>query len=77
MSRAPLLEDSQVYRLQEHGLALYQLLMSQPPEVDTFEVDYGVEDLGIGGTTVLTTTAITDMLKNDWLEVTMLQMFSM
>ena len=66
-----------MHRLQEHGLALYQLLMSQPPDADTFEIDYGVEDIGISGTTVLTITAITDMLKEEWLEVTILQIFSM
>ena len=51
--------------------------MHQPAGSDAFEIAYDVPDLGIVGTTVVTTTAILDMLKDDWLELTILQIFSM
>ena len=51
--------------------------MHQPEGDEAFEIQYDVPDLGIVGTSVVTTAAILDMLKDDWLELTILQIFSM
>ena len=77
MSRTPLLEDAQLKRLGRHGVRLHNLLMHQPAGSDAFEIAYGVPDLGIVGSTMVTTTAMLDMLKDEWLEVAILQVFSM
>ena len=51
--------------------------MSMPEGDDTFAVYYLEEDLGIAGESHVTTGAIVEMLSWDWLELTILQAFSM
>ena len=50
--------------------------MSQPEGVDTFEVSYRADEIGVEGASMITTTAIVEMLQWDWLELTILQLFS-
>ena len=75
--RAPLLTDAEVDLLPPACRNLYDVLMAEPEGGYTFEVEYGQADLGIGGTTIVTTSAVVDMLKGQWLELTILQLFSM
>ena len=42
-----------------------------------FQVEYGEDDLGIGGTTVVATGAVVEMLREVWLDAIILQLFSM
>ena len=51
--------------------------MSMPESDDTFAVYYLEEELGIAGESLITTGAIVEMLSWDWLELTILQAFSM
>lgn len=51
--------------------------MSMPEGDDTFAVYYLEEELGIAGESHVTTGAIVEMLSWDWLELTILQAFSM
>ena len=48
-----------------------------PESDDTFTVYYLEEELGIAGESLVTTGAIVEMLSWDWLELTILQAFSM
>ena len=66
-------------QLGENGTHLYNLLMNRPEGVEgeTFEVPYRYEDLGVAGTTMVSVSAIVDMLKDEWLDATILQIFSM
>ena len=74
--RPPLLAAAEVDLLPPACRTLYDVLMAQPDGY-TFEVEYGEDDLGIGGTTMVTTSAVLEMMKEDWLELTILQLFSM
>ena len=76
-SRAPLLDQEQLARLGEHGVRLYKLLMNQSPDVDTIDVQYREEDIGIEGETLVPAGAIIEMMKDEWLDATILQIFSM
>ena len=66
-------------KLGENGTHLYNLLMNRPEgdEGETFEVPYRYADLGVAGTTLVIASAIVDMLRDEWLDATILQIFSM
>ncbi|KAJ3694924.1 hypothetical protein LUZ60_000301 [Juncus effusus] len=77
VKRDPILDEAMVRVLNSKSQWLYTVLMSQPSDVFSFEIQFGEEVFGIDGTIVLMISDIVELFKDDWLNVSILQIFCM
>ena len=77
VERDPILDEATLQILNRKSKWLYTVLMSQPPHICNFDIPFTIEELGIDGTIFLLITDIVDLFKDDWLNVSILQIFSL
>ncbi|KAJ3694936.1 hypothetical protein LUZ60_000313 [Juncus effusus] len=77
VKRDPILDEAVLRVLNSKSQWLYTVLMSQPSNIFSFEIQFGEEVFGIDDTIVLLISDIVDLFKDDWLNVSILQIFCM
>ena len=77
VERDPILDEATLANLNKKSKWLYTILMSQPPDIFNFDIPFGKETFGLDGTICLLISDIVDLFKNDWLNVSILQIFCM
>jgi hypothetical protein len=77
VQRDPILDEETLQTLNRKSKWLYTVLMSQPPDICNFDIPFTTEEFGIDDTICLSITDIVDLFKDDWLNVSILQIFSL
>ncbi|KAJ3671469.1 hypothetical protein LUZ60_007548 [Juncus effusus] len=63
----PILDEATVRVLNSKSQRMYTVLMSQPSNIFSFEIQFGEDVFGIDGSIVLLISDIVDLFKDDWL----------
>ncbi|KAJ3676005.1 hypothetical protein LUZ60_003417 [Juncus effusus] len=77
VERDSIVDEATLLTMNKKSKWLYTVLMSQPPDIWDFDIPFGEEAFGIDGSICLSISDIVDLFKNDWLNVSILQIFCM